>query len=527
MGGLPNPQKRFYLVYCRKSSESEDRQVESIPDQLRTLNSLVDPKLILKVFKESQSAKAPGRPLFNEMVELIETSEDIKGILCWKLNRLFRNPLDDGKIRWLLQAGKIDEIVTPSKTYYEADSDFVMAVEGAQANRFIRDLREDVKRGLASKVEKGHFPGLAPTGYKNDRHKEKGRKTISPHPVFFSLMRKVFDLALTGNFSLKELTQKANQFGIISSRGKPLSKSQFHRLFQSPFYTGKFLYNGQLYQGQHKPLLAEEEFELLQEILSEKSRPRKQKHEALTGLIRCGCGMMFTYEEKHKTYKNGQSQTFKYYRCSKKSKTKKCDQPWVRAEDLEKQALDYLAQIEISPLFVEWAGKWLQKEREEENQLKEQSRQLLQKQHTETKQKLSKVVEARITNATIEKEEVDEVYNRLKIEKASLETKIAKIDQQFDDLNDLTLKTFDFASKAKQRFKKGSIEDRKIILKAIGSDLTFKGKNLAIQPRTPFLIIKRGLEKTLSQNPSARTQKRGETQGLPIWVGSVSTPWSG
>src|SRR3989344_2257444 len=168
-------QKKHYLIYARKSEEAEDRQVQSIGDQLQVAEEIKLRRNIstIKTFKESKSAKMPGRPEFNNMIEFIHERHDIKGIICWKLNRLSRNPQDEGTIRWLLQSGEIDEVITPEKVYTQVDSDFIMAIEGAQAQRFINDLRKDTARGIKSKLDRGIAPILAPPGYVNDTTKKQ------------------------------------------------------------------------------------------------------------------------------------------------------------------------------------------------------------------------------------------------------------------------------------------------------------------------------------------------------------------
>ncbi len=87
-----------YIIYARKSAEAEDRQVISIPSQIEALKDIADEKdlKIVKIFREEKSATRPGRPVFNEMMGIIE-EQKAEGILAWKLNRLARNPIDGGK----------------------------------------------------------------------------------------------------------------------------------------------------------------------------------------------------------------------------------------------------------------------------------------------------------------------------------------------------------------------------------------------------------------------------------------------
>jgi DNA invertase Pin-like site-specific DNA recombinase len=106
----PKAERRYYVAYLRKSSESEDRQVQSIDDQRNVITPLAKEKNleILETFEESRSAKAPGRTEFDRMIATIRNRDDIKGIISWKLNRISRNPVETGALQWLLQEKKID-----------------------------------------------------------------------------------------------------------------------------------------------------------------------------------------------------------------------------------------------------------------------------------------------------------------------------------------------------------------------------------------------------------------------------------
>ena len=112
-----------YILYARKSSEDEGRQLLSLDSQLSNMQKLAkDLNLdIVETFTESKSAQAPDkRPDFAKMIRMLEKGE-ANGILCWKIDRLSRNPVDSGKIHWLLQQGIIKVIQTSEQRYLPED----------------------------------------------------------------------------------------------------------------------------------------------------------------------------------------------------------------------------------------------------------------------------------------------------------------------------------------------------------------------------------------------------------------------
>ena len=88
-----------YILYARKSTEEDDRQVLSIEAQLVELREYAaKEKLeIVASFCEAKTAKEPGRMKFAEMLSLIER-EKADGIISWHPDRLARNSVDGGKI---------------------------------------------------------------------------------------------------------------------------------------------------------------------------------------------------------------------------------------------------------------------------------------------------------------------------------------------------------------------------------------------------------------------------------------------
>lgn len=320
-----NPTKFF--TYARKSTDDLSRQVRSIDDQLAELRDLAQQEhlTVVEELVERETAKKPGRPIFNRMLERIEHGE-AEGILAWHPDRLSRNSVDAGRIIWMNDIKVIAALRFP--TYWfepTAQGKFSLSLMSSQSKYYIDNLSENIRRGQRQKVKSGIWPMVAPVGYLNDH----ASKTIHPDPLRGPLIRKAFELYATGEYTLDRLTETVNDLGLISRSGDSLSRSQYHRLLRNPIYHGLIDYKGELYQGKHEPLITKALFDAVGLIATETSKPRNPKFKPYLyrGLIRCGeCGRLVTTE----TQKGNN-----YLRCSKWHMN--CSQPYLREERLADQ----------------------------------------------------------------------------------------------------------------------------------------------------------------------------------------------
>ena len=331
-----------YFIYTRKSSESDEKQVQSIDDQMRVMKDLArDLDLnVVGIYSEARSAKEPhARPVFEELTAAIKAGK-ADGILTWKIDRLSRNPIDSATVQWLLQNGQIKSIQTVGREYLPDDNAVIFSIESSMANQYIRDLSKNVKRGLKYKLEKGIAPKLAPIGYLNTKTEARGENYIIEDPERFKIIRKAWDLMLSGNYTGPTILDKLNNdYGLRTRKtrrtgGKPLSRSGLYRMFSDPFYAGQFIYNGVLYHGKHKAMVTREEFDRVQDILGRPGKPRQNRHTYIyTGFLRCGeCDGLISATHKEKMLKcTGERKSYTLYYCIPARKgTQPCSQSYAQ-----------------------------------------------------------------------------------------------------------------------------------------------------------------------------------------------------
>lgn len=484
--------KLKFVIYTRKSTESAERQIASLGDQLAVAKEIAkhNKYKVVKTFSESGSArKVNNRPQFNKMLKMIELGE-ADAIICWHTNRLARNPLESGMVQQLLIDGKIKLIHTHDKIYYPEDNMVVFSVEAGMNAEYSKKLSEDVRRGVYRKNKRGGYNTVAPQGYLNS-HTEDGRAIIIEDPKRFPLIKKMFDLYLTGTYSIPELADIVNnEWGYLTKKhkkrgGVPLSTTTINGILSNPFYMGKIKDMEDetiLHQGAWKPMITEEEYWRIQELkgayaikhnLRPKCRARGIRYD-LKGLIVCGCCGCSIIGEKHirKTLDGGANEHI-YYKCTKKSPYHKCTMRGsITEEEATRQIYELLDSYRIHPTLYEWAKKVIEsihkKEIEERYNISDMHNTALEK----CQNKLSKLLDMRL-NLDDYDEEDDEMYRQKERELKDQIRRIKEAHREVKELNrnwyEIIGKTLEILQSPTEKFDAAlDIGEKRAILQAIG-----------------------------------------------------------
>ena len=506
-----------YRLYARKSTDTEDKQVQSLDDQVKVMLGTAKregARLIGEPLRESRSAKRPGaRPIFEEMIQEIEDGK-IDGIVCWKLDRLSRNPSDSGRIQQLLQDGKLKHILTAEKSYFPEDNAIVFSVEAGMSNQYIRELSSNTRRGMRSKAEKGNKPGIPPIGYLNDRLE----KIVIADPDRFTSMRILWDKMLTGTYSIAQLVHVADKELHITTPvrgrtgGKPIAYSSLCALFRNKFYTGVLPFKDQEFPGNHPAMITKEEFERVQQIIdpSHTTRPKDKSYNfQLRNLFRCGeCGFAITAEQKRKNIKStGEVREYVYYHCTGKNRSIKCTQPKLHVSEpvLIEQIKEKLCKFTIDPEFYKLAIEALAQE-EDLLVAKEQSKSMIRE------KSLSKVedVIARLRRMRYNGEADDDAWYFSEMQQ--LEDKLVDLQRQRNDAEFKTRdwrveadEVFSFARYAKDDFDSDDLEKKRSVIVKLGAMLTIKDRTIEFTPNKYFIPLEKMNERQNIATEMVRT----------------------
>ncbi len=467
-----------YFLYARKSTDDPKRQLRSIKDQIAEARDLASREgiVIVDTFIEKQTAKKPGRPIFNEMLERIERGE-ASGILAWHPDRLARNSLDGGRLIWLVDTGKIVGLKFPSFRFdITPQGKLSLAIEFGISKYYVDKLSEDIKRGIRQKVQNGIWPHVAPLGYLN----HNATKTIVADPEKAPLIRKAYEMYATGNYTLRQVKTRFANLGLCGPKGGVLSVANFQYILKNPVYYGLIRFHDEYHNGKHEPIITKELFDCAQAVMSEKSKPKsdKLKPYLYRGLFHCGeCGRLVTAETQ---------KGHNYLRCSKWEV--KCSQRYVREEAIAGQITDALRLVALPAEWADWMLAEAEVEQTTAAEVIESQTKAVKLEMAAFDDRLDRLMTAYV-ETVLSLPEYKIAKNKLMDEKHGLTEKLARIQKDQSSAFE-PLKNFITASKeAGILADTGSDEQKRDFFKKVASNPNVFNRELRFEPRGAWQLV--------------------------------------
>ena len=344
------------VLFCRVSSKEQEETGYSLPSQEKLLTEYCQSKgfEVEKIFSLSESAGGhKQRKMFLEMLEYLNKSK-IKNLIVEKTDRLTRNMRDAVAINSWMEDDEEKQVHFVKENFVlnknsRSNDKFIWGIKVTTAQYYLDNLSEEVKKGQKEKIKQGWLPTTPPYGYKTVG--DKGHKIHVLDDQMAPLIKKMFELYSTGDYSIKKIVEEMKSLGLRSSKGGEVHKSRIHALLTDPFYIGKLVWNGIEYQGKHEPLIDEETFYRVGKILKSKSTPYYTHHDyTFRSMFVCShCKKMITWE---------QHRGFIYGHCNRRTD---CNfKKWTKEETVDNQLIKELASFRIkNERLMIWLGKAL------------------------------------------------------------------------------------------------------------------------------------------------------------------------
>jgi len=539
-------------LYARKSSESEDKQVQSIERQLDDLNDMVDTQgltVYKDIISERKSAFSPGREGFNKLVVLTNIGK-VNAWLCYHANRLSRNPIDAGTIIYLMDTGKLHHIRTPSRVYYNNPTDKMMLqIEFTMSKKDSDDKSMFVKSGLKRRYKKGLPNGKAPIGFINDKSKEKGNRGWLVDREKFDKLKLIFSRFLKGKDSITSITTYARDELCLTTPkhkrqgGKLVNRSLMEHILKNPIYAG-FFYSmndtgserteRELYSKLPRLITKQEHYYLLN-ILSSRTTPKTQKHLATYyGFIKgengsnmgadhkfqliCDCKNKFSYRNKSncpscdipiKKIKKPKYLSYVYYYNLKMRKQKNISVKSIEEKKIESFLINYFKEsLHLSDELHNWSKLHLSQLKNSALEEQKTSSEARAKQRGKLTQKKKRVREMYALEL-ISKEEFETDYREIEKQEQDYDKSINHFKDYYSELDNLLNLCASFI----KIMKNGSQKEKKELFSRFPSNLVWNEQKLSIYKPKWLKAFEKGRKMILLKYGSVEPENQPINKG--------------
>jgi DNA invertase Pin-like site-specific DNA recombinase len=477
--------KRFF-AYIRVSDPSQDderdpgkkeqREGASFTEQRSVIARYAEREglTIVEWFREVETAAKQGRPIFTAMAKRLRKGE-AEGFIVHKVDRSSRNYHDWADINDLADQGFGVRFASDNLDLSTRGKRLLADVQAVFATDYIRNLKEEVRKGIDGRLKQGLLPWGAPLGYVNNGHRGKV-KTIDP--VTGPLVRRAFELYATGNHSLDTLCVELKRMGLHNRQGGRVTKNGVSAMLNNPFYIGLIAHKkgGTVYKGVHEPLIGKQLFDRVQALLSGKTQKKAKlnifRYRRMFRCAECGYTLVGERQKGHV-----------YYRCH----TKSCPLTGVREEVLEAAVAGAYATLQLSGaqrVALETEITAVLGESEASTKRIQETWRLqlaaLQTRH-------DRLVDA-FLEGSIDKETFEPRKKRLLMEERELEEKLSRgVDSE--QIATRLREILELASAASLSHEMGNVDEKRELLEMLTSNRRVDREKVVVELSFPFCLL--------------------------------------
>ena len=476
------------LNICRVSS-NEQSEGYSLESQNQVNHEWAKRKgyVIVDTIEYVETAsKQKERKRFQEIIARIRKDTTIDGAVFHKVDRACRN-LTDLALLEALESEKNKRIFFATQEFPQnAAGRLSVGVMGVVARWYTDNLREEVNKGFRGKIEAGEYPHRPPYGYLTVKE-SKDSRLPTPDPEKAENVRTIFKLMATGQYSIDTLREELFQRGIYySAKTRKWTRSHLGRMLRYPFYIGKMLWHGQIYEGKHELIVDEKVWKKVQKVLDGRTNTKsKQKRSFIYGhgLLKCAdCGYNVTAETHKKKYT--------YYICAQRRHVDHVEKPaWVPEHKVESQIVSLLEKLVLPKDVYDWALEYLKRASKQETSDVEKELKSLKRKISDSQ----KTVDSILLRAAQADDSLAEGFMRLAQERQSevtlLQHRFGQLKSGLKDEDDKPLKILELTQNLSRQYVTLKPSKKRQIANSVFSNLELNGVSLCADYRLPFAIL--------------------------------------
>ncbi|MDQ3279803.1 MAG: recombinase family protein [Acidobacteriota bacterium] len=495
--------------YVRVSTAKQGVQGVSLQEQRDAIGVYAAKRgvEIAEWFEERQTAAKRGRPVFMAMMNSLRKGK-AEGVVIHKIDRSARNLRDWADLGELIDAGIDVHFANEPLDLKSRGGRLSADILAVVAADFIRNNREETRKGFYGRLKQGIYPLNAPLGYLD----QGGGKVKALDSERAPLVRFAFERYASGNASLSMLLDELWQKGLRNRRGNRLSLTGLTTILRNPFYTGIIkLRSGETFPGQHEPLIRMTTFARVQDVLTGKKPRRTQVHDyryrRLFACRTCGRSLVGTRVKGRV-----------YYRCQIQS----CPTTCLREDQLDRAVDSMLASLTLPAATAEQCEAEVHRAFANATELAAAEKLRLTGAIGSATERLARLTDALI-DGRVDLAVHDERRAALLAERQLLQEKLATVESDFSTTERVILSCLQLARSPQKLYEMATNDEKRQILESVTSNRTAEAKNVEISVAEPFSFLPSAKETTSCAPVGGTTPTTSLAEHLANWSRANAT----